>query len=96
MDEADVKTNRNEIEFNSFCLFLSFNFILVFFEVAEENKIWPSFCRWNIWNSKLSEKPPRDHQIICGFCGFKTEKVSFSCFVISSTLTIGTRSYKMV
>lgn len=36
MDEADVKTNRNEIEFNSFCLFLSFNFILVFFEAAEK------------------------------------------------------------
>lgn len=39
-----------------------------------------------------------DHQIICGFCGFRAQKVSFSCFVISSTLTItiGTRSYKMV
>ena len=36
MDEADVKTNKNEIEFNSFCLFLSFNFILVVFEVAEK------------------------------------------------------------
>lgn len=43
MDEADVKTNRNEIEFNSFCLFLSFNFILVFFVAAEkygERKKW--------------------------------------------------------
>jgi hypothetical protein len=38
MDEADVKTNKNEIEFNSFCLFLSFNFILVFLEA----ETWPT------------------------------------------------------
>lgn len=76
MDEADVKTNKNEIEFNSFCLFLSFNFILVVFEVAE--KYGHETLEFG------TERTSRDHQIICGFCGFNPERF-LSCFVRSST-----------
>jgi hypothetical protein len=77
MDEADVKTNKNEIEFNSFCLFLSFNFILVFFfGEAAPRKSWPG-----IVGIRLRSPPWGIIRLFCGFCGFMAgEKVLFRRF----------------